>query len=76
MQNLIKPYRVYLESDAKFNFVACGGCHTVMITKDTGHIYSTGLNSCSQLGLDTTDDVYRPQLIEALADAVKISYAA
>ena len=76
VQNLIKPYRVYLESDAKFNFVACGGCHTVMITKDTGHIYSTGLNSCSQLGLDTTDDVYRPQLIEALADAVKISYAA
>lgn len=46
-----------------------------MITKDTGYIYSTGMNSCSQLGIDSTEDQFKPMLVEALADAVKISYA-
>jgi len=46
-----------------------------MITKDTGKAYATGMNACSQLGISAVGDQFTPQLIESLADKVKLSYA-
>ena len=71
---LNKPHRLYIKGDIKFNYVSCAGCHTVMITKETGKAYSTGLNSCSQLGLGTDEDEFTPKLIESL-DSIKLTYA-
>ena len=71
---LNKPYRLYLKGDIKFNYVSCGGWHTVMITKDSGQAYSTGLNSWSQLGIATLEDQFTPKLVESL-ESIKLTYA-
>jgi alpha-tubulin suppressor-like RCC1 family protein len=63
---LTKPHRLYLSEGEKFNYVAWGGCHTIMITKENGRVYATGLNSWSQLGLGTDTDEFTPQKIVSL----------
>lgn len=47
------------------NAVSCGGGHTIVTTKD-GLVYSWGMGTNGQLGLGTTETVFRPQRITAL----------
>ncbi|CAI2374052.1 unnamed protein product [Moneuplotes crassus] len=74
-KSLRKPYRLYLKEDEKFQYISCGGCHTIMITKETGKAYTTGLNSCGQLGLGSQSDQFKPQLVDSLASDVHLTYA-
>jgi hypothetical protein len=47
-----------------------------MITRDSGEAYATGMNSCFQLGLGTSDDVFTPTKVDTLSDSIILTYAA
>jgi alpha-tubulin suppressor-like RCC1 family protein len=50
-------------TNIKINQVACSNYHSLFLT-DEGRVYSCGLNNLGQLGLNSTNNHTRPQLIE------------
>jgi alpha-tubulin suppressor-like RCC1 family protein len=41
---------------AEINFIASGGVHSLLITKDEGQVYAMGSNHCGQLGIGPVHD--------------------
>ena len=69
---LRKPFRLYL--DDSLSLIACGGVHTLFVTRETGRLLATGSNSCGQLGI-AGGDIFKPVVVDGLKH-VRISFAA
>ncbi|XP_024882774.1 probable E3 ubiquitin-protein ligase HERC4 isoform X1 [Temnothorax curvispinosus] len=71
--NEIKPKRITTLAAVPIAFVACGGYHTVVISK-SGAVFSWGRNTFGQLGLNDTQQRCLPCQLRTLRNS-KVCYA-
>lgn len=72
--NVLKPTLVAFLSDKFVVGVAAHGHFSIALTRD-GRLYSFGENTFGQLGLGSTENQERPQLISALMDRKAVAVA-
>ncbi|XP_011257668.1 probable E3 ubiquitin-protein ligase HERC4 isoform X1 [Camponotus floridanus] len=70
----IKPKRIITLAAVPIAFIACGGYHTVVISK-SGVVFAWGRNTFGQLGLNDTQQRIVPCQLRTLRNA-KVCYAA
>ncbi|XP_070528774.1 probable E3 ubiquitin-protein ligase HERC4 isoform X3 [Cardiocondyla obscurior] len=70
----IKPKKIYSLAAIPIAFIACGGYHTVVISK-SGAVFSWGRNTFGQLGLNDTQQRILPCQLRTLRN-LKVCYAA
>lgn len=70
----IKPKRIYTLAAVPIAFIACGGYHTVVISK-SGVVFAWGRNTFGQLGLNDTQQRSVPCQLRTLRNA-KVCFAA
>lgn len=74
IKNELKPKLISSLAAVPITFVACGGYHTIVITK-SGAVFGWGKNTFGQLGLNDTQNRSLPCQLRTLRNA-KVCYAA
>ena len=71
--NIFKPQKIVFPSNEKINDICCGVCHTLTLLSN-GVICGWGWNRWGQLGLNKTERVNEPQIIEISGNIEKFKY--
>jgi hypothetical protein len=60
--NQLIPQKVNGFNDEKVVMISCGSHHSMALT-ESGHVFSWGLNTCGQLGLDSNENTFQPSIV-------------